>query len=629
MKLINNRPRTLLIITLIILFTIVCSQVYAADKFTPIKLNQVKVGGEIGRRIDNTIKNNLLKLDIDNDFLAPFEVKDCNGFNKYIGLGKLIDATVRFAAYTNDPEIIALKKHILDHTIKNQLPDGYIGMFAPEMRMTGFWSLHEMAYMAYGLISDYEYFGEDASLQAARKLVDYIMQNWDSMPPDWSIKRLNLALYHASLGLEESLTPLYVITGEKKYLDFCANKMGLADWYPDIRVFYPSPPTHVYVTLGRILAQLELYKLDPDPKLTRFAKRAIDFMTKQDGLIITGACGKFEKWDNSQDGRGRLGETCATAYVIRFYDKLMQMEGKSLYGDLTERTIYNALFAAQMGDGRQISYFIPFEGARKAFNRDTYCCPNNFRRIMANLPAYIYYRTDKGLAISLYTNSTAEFKLNKGPSVKVKQITDYPTSGKVTISITPEKTAKFPVLLRIPKWCEQAKVSVNGKDVKGKIKSGSFFKINRKWQPGDKIQLDMPMKWRFVRGRKRQTARVALMRGPSVFCLNPPDHKRLANMELADLTEIAIVPDSLSDPIPNDAARPGGIACKIKAWSPGGNIKWGPNLNLVLTEFPDPNGKITYFQVPCPESPEADFTVDDELLGTGPSGGTSFYFPDQ
>ena len=100
----------------------------AADAFVPLDLRQVKVGGEIGRRIDVTINNNLLVLKIDEDFLAPFRRKASR--DGYVGLGKTIEAAVRFAANTKNKKVLALKEYLVDETIKTQTPDGYIGIMA-------------------------------------------------------------------------------------------------------------------------------------------------------------------------------------------------------------------------------------------------------------------------------------------------------------------------------------------------------------------------------------------------------------------------------------------------------------------------------------------------------------------
>ena len=137
----------------------------ADDRFTPLDLREVHVGGEIGRRIEVTIRNNLLVLDADRDFLAPFRARTQAG--GYIGLGKLIDATVRFAAYSGDPKVLALRKHLVDTIIASQEADGYIGMLAPKDRMHGLWDIHEIGYIIWGLLTDEAYHG-DAALAGRR-----------------------------------------------------------------------------------------------------------------------------------------------------------------------------------------------------------------------------------------------------------------------------------------------------------------------------------------------------------------------------------------------------------------------------------------------------------------------------
>ncbi len=603
-----------LLIAIALLATAWLRSASAQDKLTPLGLRQVKAGGEIGRRIDITVNNNLLKLNIDKDFLAPFDKQEYNGINGYIGVGKLIDAAVRFAVYTGDPNVLALKEHIVEGVLQRQLPDGYFGMFIPEKRMAGLWSIHEMVYLVYGLTNDYKFFGSESSLEAAKKIMAYIMDRWDATPSDWSIKELNIANYHATTGIDEACLTLAQVTGDEKYLDFLKNKVGLSDWGPGIRVFERGAlHGHVYVYLVKAMIQVDLNQMDPDPKLLNQSREALEFMTHRNGLVVTGACGQSEQWTGLQNGRGQLGETCATAYQIRFYDRLLRSEGKSYYGDLMERTIYNALFAAQSPDGRSIAYFTPFEGKREYFPRDTYCCPNNYRRIIAELPTMVYYTTDAGLAINLYTESAADVELKNGVSVKVKQETDYPNSGRVVVGVSPSEPARFSLKLRIPKWCGTAGVRVND-EAETKAEGGAFREIERRWNAGDKVTVDMPMGWRLVRGRAQQVGRVAVMRGPLVFCLNPAQSDKLADRDGADLSQLTIAPESLSAPVADSSVRPDGLGCRIITWGPGGSIRWSPGFNLVLTEFADPNGKATYFRIPGPDYKSSDMVVDDELI---------------
>src|SRR3990172_6223571 len=162
------------------LFVAPAGPAFAADRLAALDCRQVKLDGEIGRRIDLTVRENLLKLDVDADFLKPFQEKASTG--GFVGLGMLIDATARLAAYTGDPEVIALKQHLVAATIRTQQPDGYIGMMVPASRMWKLWDLSEMAYIVYGLTSDYRLFQTQDSLAAARKLADYVVARWADEP---------------------------------------------------------------------------------------------------------------------------------------------------------------------------------------------------------------------------------------------------------------------------------------------------------------------------------------------------------------------------------------------------------------------------------------------------------------
>jgi hypothetical protein len=225
------------------------------------------------------------------------------------------------------------------------------------------------------------------------------------------------------------------------------------------------------------------------------------------------------------------------------------------------------------------------------------------------LPAYICYRYGDGIAVNLYAQSEAKVKLSPQLTVKVRQETDYPVSGRVTIRLEPSRPAQFPLRLRIPRWCEEPKISVNGEAVAKAAKPGEFFVINRNWQSNDRIELDLPMPLRLVAGRVAQAGRVAIMRGPQVFCLNRSRYPNLAN---TDLRLLVIDPKTVEGPFKDNSVRPGGVACRVKAWGAGAWYPGGkPNLTLELSEFADPAGEFTHFKVP---NPRGEQIKNDELL---------------
>jgi DUF1680 family protein len=565
---------------------------YAADALSPLTVRQVKVGGEIGRRIDVTMHNNLLALDADRDFLKPFADRSQKG--GYIGLGKLILASARFAAYSDDPKVLALHQRLIVRTLASQQPDGYIGICLPEQRVHGLWDVHEMGYVIAGLLADWEFFQNRDSLAAARKAADYLLAHWSEIPPDWAVQT-GVAPHVAVTGIERTLLALHRATDDQRYHDFVLRQRALAEWsLPIIIGRRPGIEGHIYAYVARTLAQLELYRTEPRQALLAASDRVMDFLTAHNGMAVTGGAGQWEIWTDDQDGRGQLAETCATAYQLRLYDSLLRLRGDSRFGDLMERTIYNTLFAAQSPDGRRIRYYSPLEGPREYHPGDTYCCPSNYRRIVAELPEYVYYRTSVGVGVNLYTTSEAKVDV-AGTALSLRQKTDYPSSGGVTIQVDPAKPATFALRLRIPAWAAGSRISVNGA-MPTAARPGTFHELNRQWRQGDTVRLEMPMPFRLVQGRARQAGRVAVLRGPLVFTLDPTQEKALASLDAADLSRFTIDPASLQAE-PDSSVHPGGIACRAGAWKPGYSTQAKPELTLRLTEFADPAGRATYFKL--------------------------------
>ena len=157
---------------------------------------------------------------------------------------------------------------------------------------------------------------------------------------------------------------------------------------------------------------------------------------------------------------------------------------------------------------------------------------------------------------------------------------------------------------------------VNEWPVDEAVAPGRFAAITRTWKAGDTVSLDLPMRWRLVKGRQRQAGRVAVMRGPLLFCLNPAQNKTIAPWDAADLSRITLDPASMGEPVPDASVRPDGLACKVQAWKPSLSLRLTGDIELRLTEFPDPDGKATYFRLR-----DMAPAVDDELLPSTPTDG--------
>ncbi|WP_347245867.1 beta-L-arabinofuranosidase domain-containing protein [Thermogutta sp.] len=605
----NLEPRrTVCIFTCGVLWLVAVTVASGETPWRQVPLQDVQIKGEMGRRIDVTIENNILQIDISRDFLAPFQRR--NQKEGYVGLGKLLDSIVRLAVHTGDPRLRELKDTIIREILATQEEDGYIGIMEPSSRMWSLWDIHEMSYLVYALATDHRFFGGKDSLEAARRLADYMMRNWEAHP-DNQPGRGSITVYLAVLGLENAFLLLSEEAHDPRYREFVVNFRKLPEWQARVVVGrHGQIEGHIYAYLCRSIAQLRLSDEHDDPRLWQASRQALDFLLHREGLVITGECGDHECWHDSQSGTINLGETCATAYLIRWLDELLRREKKSLYGDIMERVIYNGLFAAQSPDGRRIRYYTPFDGPRSYFPSDTYCCPNNYRRIIAELPGMVGYRTEHGIAVNLYTEGQFKLPLPSGQVVTIAQRTDYPHNGMIALTINLPKPEMFELRLRIPRFCEEASVKLPQEDEAVTVKGGDWAVFNRTWQNGDTVMLRIPMKLRLVRGRRAQSGRVAVMYGPLVFCLSRQGH---ADLKDIDLRLITINPETLEGPFPDETVHPGGVACRVKAWAPGAWYPQAPtSYTLELTEFADPTGEATYFHVPNPYDPAF---VEDELIG--------------
>ena len=588
-------------------------EMHRNDEWRSVPVDRVRLEGPLGRRIALTATNNLMKIDLERDFFKPFRKKTAKA--GFIGLGKLLDGAAHLAKHTGFQDVADRKREIARVLADTQDADGYIGYFAPEARMGKLWDLHEIGFILQGLVSDWELFGEKRSLEAARKAADCIMRRWPDMPDGWEFH--DITDRETTLGLAHGFIRLAAATGEMKYLGFAKNERALMDWDAPI-VLGRSGMIYgqAYGFLGTALEQLEIYGREANPRLLRTSFRALDHMTRNDGLLIDGTGGIAECWTDDQDGEGSVGETCLITFQFLFYDRflLLGQGDAAQLGDLMERLAYNALPAAQSRDGRRLRYYTPLNGERKYFHTDAYCCPNNFRRAMGRLPGYVYYEKDGAILANLFEASKARLDVGTA-KVSVKCETDYPASGRITYTMDPERPAQFAFMFRLPKWCKTPKVEVNGKAVTYPCRPGEILSLPRVWKKGDVVSVDFPMEVRCIKGRKRQSGRFAVMRGPLLYAL---DTRRVKGFEKGHPLDVANVimldPAQLVFKANADGGRSAfcGTAiatrCSVREAS-----RWiGPDdPEILLTEFADEDDTLTYFRTPCPDAP---LLADDELF---------------
>ncbi|MHB8953175.1 MAG: beta-L-arabinofuranosidase domain-containing protein [Pirellulaceae bacterium] len=592
------------------------------DALTQLTLNERELGGEINRRILDIIRKNYLVIDVDGDWLDKFRNREARKDRSswYFGIGKVIDAGSLFTQYTSDERVAARTAYLVNELRKSRDPDGYLGFWQVEAegRQNHInWILHEQEYIILGLVRNFLCTGNPQALEDAKIMADYVTRTFPT-PQNPCFPPQNIC----TAGLPEGFLALYAVTGDKRYLDFAADtphgsqweiQLGtLRDWKQDLN----TRPCHVYVMLARTYAQTELYRLDGADSLldmSRLMKQEL-LEKGRGGMLVTGSCSEGEHFTYNQNGAGAIGESCVTAYMLRWIDSLLRLEGDLHYGDIIERTMYNALFAAQSPDGRRIRYFTPFTGERAYDSRDSFCCCGNFRRAMGELPKKVYYQTrDGGIVLNLFTQSQKTFHVNN-KTVTLQQETDYPNSGNVRLTFQPSEPLAFAFRFRTPRWCETMTVQLNEEPpitVDPSQQKHGWYELDRTWNAGDTVRITMPMEWRLVRGRAMQKGRVALLRGPVVYCLGKDQNpERLATSP--DFGTLVIDPASLGTPIADTTIRPDGLKVVAKAWT--NRELTGEQVDVVFTEFADPSGIATYVFVPDMTNTHGVRIMNDEII---------------
>jgi DUF1680 family protein len=225
-----------------------------------------------------------------------------------------------------------------------------------------------------------------------------------------------------------------------------------------------------------------------------------------------------------------------------------------------ERTLYNGLLSGVSLDGTKFFYANPLESDGSHQRSPWFgcaCCPGNLTRFLPSLPGYLYAQSGDTIYVNLYAGSTADCKLEDNRTVQITQETRYPWNGTVKMTVQPDsqKNLKFTLKIRIPGWarnevvpgglykfCDAVHdpfaVAVNGHDLPVKLDKG-YATLERLWKPGDVIELNLPMLIRHVAASENVTAdrgRIALQRGPIVFCAEWPDtpHGKVHKLLLPD-----------------------------------------------------------------------------------------------
>jgi DUF1680 family protein len=457
---------------------------------------------------------------------------------------------VGFVLQSGDrPALRATADKIIDEVIAVQEPSGYLNTYyqddrkslrmLPQTQSTGH-ELYNIGHMLQGAVAYYRATGDRRLLDAGIRFVDdFLIPNYGPAPKK--------PIVSGHPEIEMGLIELYRITGDKRQLDLAGyilqgdKRIELPE-RRTIYMFSGTPFTsrtkmegHAVRAMYACCGATDYYMETGDPTYLQTLNTLWNDTTTTK-MYVTGGVGSRSDGEAFGDAYElpnfrAYGESCAAIGNMMWNWRMLAVTGDAKFTDVIERALYNGINSGMSLDGTLYCYRNPlaFDPSTGDKIRNTWydvtCCPPNLERTFGSLPGYFYSTSADGIYVHLYDNSELNWHLENGVGVKVAQKTNYPWDGGVEITVTPAQASDFTFYLRTPGWAEHAQVAVNGKAVPGAT-PGEYLPIRRRWSPGDVIELKVEVVPQVIEANPRvtdDTGRVAIQRGPLIYCLEEID----------------------------------------------------------------------------------------------------------
>lgn len=509
--------------------------VQTMDKEIPLPPHSIQLTGHLEGYIQNSIANwNKGRLPY-HEFVNFFRTQAAPQFALGEMWGKAVRSGCMFYRYTQDPEL----KEILDNTVQDLLStqneNGSISCTPVDQQPGGVnGDLWERKYVMLGLEEYYQWVNQDSTvLDALKKHADCIIEQIGHAPKTeivdlgWSATNIGYEPCHIeSSTLLEPFMRLYNWTGEQRYLDFARYivESGGTKHFDLIQQAYDNTDPYLmsghypkaYEMMSMFEGVVEYYRVTGDERCRQAFMNLFNNIRKREITIIgnAGADQPYhpnvagEAWGNTayeqtNPNITRMMETCVGVTWMKFCSQIMRLTGDPTPADEIEKYVYNGLLGAMKPTGDGFSYVNLLNG-NKVVNYgwgwhfdDFYvtCCNLNGPMGLAYIPYVAVMTSEEGPIVNLYNAGEVNMNTRTQP-LQLTIDTDFPLTGHVAINVNPQKAENFTMKLRIPSWSKNTALSVNGEKVEAT--PGTYAELNRKWNPGDRIEIDFDMTCRVI-----------------------------------------------------------------------------------------------------------------------------------
>lgn len=510
-------------------------------------------------------------------------------------VAKWLEAVAWSLCQKPDAELEKTADEVIELVAAAQCEDGYLNTYftvkAPEERWTNLAECHELYCAGHMIEAGVAYFQGTGK----RRLLDVVCRLADHIDSVFGPGETQLHGYPGHPEIELALMRLYDVTQEPRYLNLVKyfieergaqphfydseyekrgktsywNTYGPA-WMVKDKAYSQAhlPLAEQQTAIGHAVrfvylmaGMAHLARLSNDEGKRRDCLRLWNNMAQRQ-LYITGGIGSQssgEAFSSDYDlpNDTVYAESCASIGLMMFARRMLEMEADGHYADVMERALYNTVLGGMALDGKHFFYVNPLEVHPKtlAFNHiydhvkpvrqrwfGCACCPPNIARVLTSLGHYIYTVRPDALLINLYVGNDVAIPVGDN-TLQLRISGNYPWQEQVKIEITSSVPVTHTLALRLPDWCAEPAVSLNGEAITGEASRGYLY-LSRCWQEGDNLTLTLPMPVRRVYGNpqvRQQAGKVALQRGPLVYCLEEADNgANLHNLSLPRDSEFRV-----------------------------------------------------------------------------------------
>lgn len=511
-------------------------------------------------------------------------------------VAKWLEAVAWSLCQKPDAELERTADEVIELVEAAQCEDGYLNTYftvkEPTQRWTNLAECHELYCAGHMIEAGVAFF----QATGKRRLLDVVCRLADHIDGVFGPGVNQLHGYPGHPEIELALMRLYEVTDNRRYLDlvnYFVEERGAAPHFYDIEYEKRGRTSHWNIHGPAWMVKDKAYSQAHEPLALQQTAigHAVRFVYLMAGVAHLARLHKDEEkrqtclrlWDNMVQRQmyitGGIGsqssgeafssdydlpndtvyaESCASIGLMMYARRMLQMEADSRFADVMERALYNTVLGGMALDGKHFFYVNPLEVHPKtlAFNHiydhvkpvrqrwfGCACCPPNIARVLTSLGHYIYTPQPGALYVHLYVGNEMEVPVGE-KALRLKISGNYPWDEQVDITVTSPQTVQHTLALRLPDWCDNPQVLLNGEACEGETRKG-YLHLSREWQEGDRISLTLPMPVRRVYGNpllRHVAGKVAVQRGPLVYCLEEADNgASLHNLRLPKESAFSLI----------------------------------------------------------------------------------------